>query len=468
MSLSAHPIAPPSALLEISSPSRKPDSSWIVGWTFLAGMMVALCGCELLPKGGVGAQTQAPGAGRNQGAAAVDVAIAKAASLESPREYTGTTQPLQEVSIRAQVEGQLQSLTVDVGDRVQRGQPLARINDSILVAATAQAQAELASRRSEITQLQTQVSDARTRVEQSRLQLQQAESDAARYEQLARQGAVTQQQAEQSLTQAKTAAQVLRSAQEQVRNQQQAIVAAKGRVAAQQAVVAQQQERRSYAVLSSPINGSVLTRLTEQGNLVQPGNEVLRLGDFSRAKVTVQVSELELAAVRLGSSAQVRLDAFPQEQFAGTITRVSPAANSTSRLVPVEVTIPNPTGKIGSGLLARVSFGQQNAKNVVVPLTAIQDDRTQNQQPPDSTRQKSSKPDANSSNKVEKTGGVLFVVATEGDQPIVSSRSVALGRQADGKVEILSGLKPGEQFVVRSGKPLKDGEKVRLSILSEK
>jgi multidrug efflux pump subunit AcrA (membrane-fusion protein) len=262
---------------------------------------------------------------------------------------------------------------------------------------------------------------------------------------------------------------VLRSAQEQVRNQQQAIVAANSRVAAQQAVVAQQRERGSYAVLTSPINGAVLNRLTEQGNLVQPGNELLRLGDFSRAKVTVQVSELELANVRVGSAAQVRLDAFPQQRFTGTVTRVSPAANPTSRLVPVEVTIPNPTGNVGSGLLARISFEQQSNKNVVVPLTAIQDDRAQNrQQSPASAAAKSDAPDTSRSSKAKKTKGVLFVVTGEGDQATVASRSVALGQQADSKVEILSGLRSGERFVTRSGKPLKDGEKVRLSILSEK
>ncbi|UBF25388.1 efflux RND transporter periplasmic adaptor subunit [Kovacikia minuta CCNUW1] len=463
----------PCSSAELLDPSRRPDLGWIARWSLLAGTMVALSGCGLLPKGEAEAQTRSPGANRNQGSAAVDVAIAKTAPLETAREYTGTTQPIQEVSIRAQVEGQLQSLNVDVGDRIQRGQILAQIDDSILESAAAQAQAELASRRSEISQLQTQVSDARTRVEQSRLQLQQAETDAARYERLAREGAVTQQQAEQARTQAKTASQVLRSAQEQVRNQQQAIAAATGRVTAQQAVVAQQQERRSYAVLTSPINGSVLNRLTEQGNLVQPGNELLRLGDFSRAKVTVQVSELELANVRLGSTAQVRLDAFPQQQFTGRVTRVSPAANPTSRLIPVEVTIPNPTGRIGSGLLARVTFGQRAAKNVVVPLTAIQDDRTQNrEQPPnssgDSSKAKSGTSGSTRSNRAQKTQGVLFVVTGEGEQASVASRSVALGQRADGKVEILSGLKSGERFVIRSGKPLKDGEKVRLSILSEK
>jgi HlyD family secretion protein len=417
--------------------------SGMTRWGLLALLAIVISSCNFLPKEKADAQSRLPEA------AAVDVAIAATAPLETTREYTGTTQPQQEVVIRAQAEGQLRQLNVDVGDRVQKGQTLAQIDASLLNAAAVEAEAELASRRSEVSQLQTQVSEAETVVEQSRLQLQQAESDAARYDQLATAGALPKQQAEQSRTEAKTAAQVLRAAQAKVRNQEQGISAANARILAQKAVLSQQQERRSYALLTAPASGVVLTRSTELGNLVQVGGELLRLGDFSQVKVTVQLSELDLATVRLGGSAKVRLDAFPKEQFTGQVTQISPAANPTSRLVPIEVTIPNPTGRVGSGLLARVSFAKNNRDRVVVPLSALQEDRA---------KPKSSSP---------KTKGTLFVM-TDGDGPAkVAARSVDLGAEIDGKVQILAGLNPGDRFVARTSKPLKDGDAVRLSILSQ-
>lgn len=443
------------------------DLAWMLRWGTLTIFAIALSGCNFLPKGGADAQTRPAGSAQGQGPIAVDVEIAATAPLEPAREYTGTTQPLQEVAIRAQAEGQMRQLNIDVGDQVERGQTLAQIDDSLLSAATLEAEAELASRRTEISQLQTQVSDAKTQVEQSRLQLQQSESDASRYNKLAREGAVSQQQAEQSRTQAKTAAQVLLSSKEKVRNQEQGIEAANDRIEAQKAVIAQRQERRSYAILTAPIDGTVLTRSTEQGNLVQVGNELLRLGDFSQVKVTVQVSELDLANVRLGGAAKVKLDAFPKQQSVGRVTQISPAANPTSRLVPVEVTIPNPTGKVGSGLLARVSFTQSNPDRIVVPLSALQDDRSKNK--PSSDKPSSSKASNNKTKgnaKPKKTSGTVFVVTGEGEQAKVAARSVTLGEQMDGKVQILSGLNPGDRFVSRSSKPLKDGDSVRLSILS--
>jgi HlyD family secretion protein len=419
-------------------------------------LMLTASGCGLLPKATADAQVSSPnranGSGQDQ-AIAVDVAIAATANLSSQREYTGTTQPFQEVIIRAQTEGQLRQLNVDVGDRVEQGQTLATIDDTLLTTATTAADAELAARRAEIIQLQSQVNEAQTQVEQTRLQLQQAESDAARYEKLVKAGAIAQQQAEQSRTLARTSAKILQSAQDKVRTQEQAIVAANGRIVAQQAVVEQQQERRSYAVPVAPIMGTVLSRSTEAGNLVQVGNELLRLGDFRQVKVTVQVSELDLATVQVGSTAKVRLDAFPKDSLSGQVTRISPVANSTSRLVPIEVVVPNAGNRLSSGLLARVSFSQTQADRIVVPLSALPTDRGK----------RPAKPTGNPAQQ-----GTLFVVKEEGDRASVSARSVTLGEQIDGKVQILSGLSPGERFVSRSGRPLKDGDAVRLSILSEK
>ncbi|QZZ20302.1 efflux RND transporter periplasmic adaptor subunit [Leptothermofonsia sichuanensis E412] len=428
----------------------------------LGGVALAtLSSCGSLPEGG--ADARQAGAARNPGPTPVDVAIARPAPLSQVREYTGTTQPLREVSLRAQIDGQVLRLTVDVGDRIRQGQTLVQIDDAIPRALVANAEAELAARQSEVSRLKTQVSEATTRVEQARLQLQQAEADAARLEGLAQDGVSSQQRAEQARTEARTAAQVLRSAQEQVRNQQEAIVAAERRVNAQRALVAQARERRSYAMVNSPLTGSVIARTTEIGNLVQPGTELLKLGDFSQAKVTVQVSELELTKVRLGGKAQVRLDALPNQKLVGTVTRVSPAADPTSHLVPIEVTIPNSGGKIGSGLLARVSFEQPQVTTIVVPLTALQSDRTQKSQ----KSGPSGSPNPGRQGKPPQQEGLLFVINPESEPPTVISRSVKLGNQGDGRVEILSGLKSGERFVVRSGRPLKDGETIKQSILSE-
>lgn len=344
---------------------------WSVG-TFLLGMglLMTTAGCGMLPKEAADAQSQQGAEGR-QGPPPVDVAIARIDNLREEPEYTGTTAPVQEVSLRSQVEGQVLSLTVDVGDAVKQGQRIGQLNDNLLKASLNQAEAELASLKAEVASAQNQVSNARAAVEQARLEQQQAQADSQRLQTLAQQGAIAVQQAEQAQTTARTAAQAVRAAQEQVRTQQQAVTAAQSRVTAQQAVVTQAREQLSYARLESPIAGVVTQRLTEQGNLVQPNGEIIRLGDFSQVKVGVEVSELELAKIRRGQSVTVHLDAFPNQTFKGQVTRISPAADQTARLVPVEVVIPNSNEQVGSGLLARVSFESEAAQRIVVPQSAV-------------------------------------------------------------------------------------------------
>lgn len=407
--------------------------------------------CASLPKDSAEAQSQRQGrGGKKGGATAVDVAIARTGSLQQEQSLTGTTTPFRTVSLRSQVEGRLLALNVDIGDTVNKGQIIGQIDDALLKTAINQAEAELASLKSEVARINAQISNARVEVERTRLQLQQKQADSQRQQKLAQQGAIAKQTAEQALTEAQTAAQVLRAAQESVQVEQQSLAAAQGRIVAQQAVVAEAQERRSYARLISPISGVILARVTEPGNLLQPGNELLKIGDFNRVKVEVQVSELELAKIRVGQSVQVRLDAFPNQTYSGTLSRISPAADPTARLVPVEVIIPNQDG-IGSGLLARVNFTSQEQANIVIPESALQKDRK-------SSSEENSQPNDR---------GKIFVLNSS-EKPTVSAREVKIGKNVDGKVEILSGLQPGEKFVARSGEPLKDGATVRLSILSEK
>lgn len=438
----------------------------------LLGIGVLTASCGALPKESAGAQSQNPGGERSGGATPVDVAIARTEVLEKQPEYTGNTTPFRIVSLRSQVEARLLALNLDVGDTVKQGQNVGQLDDAILLTELKQAEAELAALKSEVARVTNQVSNARAEVERARLQVVQAQADSERQQKLFKAGAIAEQTAQQARTEAQTAAQALRAAQEQVRTEQQAVAAAQGRVVAQQALVAQTKERRSYARLTSPINGVVTEKVTEPGNLLQAGSEVLKIGDFNRVKVVVQISELELSQIQVGQSVQVRLDAYPNQTLMGRVTRISPAADATARLIPVEVVIPNNDGKIGSGLLARVNFENQTPKRVVVSQAAIQKEagnkKTKNTGETQTNVEQSS-PTSNTPNAIaaEKRTGTLFVVTDTEGQTKVAARAVTLGNRGDGKVEILSGLQPGERYVVRSGQPLKDGAAVRLSIISE-
>ncbi|PPJ62603.1 efflux RND transporter periplasmic adaptor subunit [Cuspidothrix issatschenkoi] len=410
------------------------------------GLALLTAGCGSLPKESAEAQSRKPKGESKE--TAVDVAIARTHILSPQPEYIGNTAPFRVVSVRSQVEGRLISLNLDIGDTVQRGKIISQLDDTLLLTAVKQAEAQLATTESEVARAITQVNNARAQVEKTRLELVQAKADSHRLTQLYKEGAIPEQNAQQAQTKARTAAQALRAAMAQLSTEKQAVAAAQGRVFAQKASVSAAQERRSYARLISPITGVVTEKVTEPGNLLQPGSEVLKVADFSRVKVVAQVSELELARIQVGQSVEVKLDAFPDEKFIGKVARISPTADTTARLIPIEIVMPNRGGKVGSGLLARVSFTTQTKQRVVVPETAIS---SQDKKP-----------------QLENNNSTLFVVENTGQKTTVKQRQVSLGKIANGKIEILSGLQPGESYVVRSSKPLKDGAVVKLSMLSEK
>lgn len=372
----------------------------------------------------------------------VDLAVARPGTLGSRVTFTGTTRPNQDVVLRAQVEGQVLSLGVDVGDRVAQGQVLARLDAALLRAAVLEAESELAARRSEVVQAKAQVNNAQIAVEQARLNLEQAQADAARFKQLLASGAIAAQTAEQAETTARTQRQVLASTQAQVQTAQEGVAIAQGRVQAQAAIVKQAQARLQYALIRSPLNGVVLERLTETGNLVQPGNELLRIGNLSQLRVVVELSEREAADLRVGQSAQITLDAAPNETLFGRVSQISPAAEATARLVPVEILINNPQQRFGSGQLARVTFQGETQARIVVPQSALAGEEEGN---------------------VSAKEGQVYVVKNNQ----VEVRAVELGNRRNGQVEIVTGLNPGERYVVRSGRPLKSGDTVRVSVLSE-
>jgi HlyD family secretion protein len=389
------------------------------------------------------AQAQAGGQRGGQGSdgpTVVDIATAAAAN-EDARTYTGTTRPARQVSLRSQAEGRLLSLTRDVGDTVRQGEVVGTIDRVLLQTAVGEAQAELAARQFEVTQAEAELADIRTSIEDSRVRLQQARNDANRLQSLADQGAVSAQEAEQAQTTVLTAEQALASSQEQVRTRQQSVSAAQQRVEAQRSILQETQQRLSFANLTASLSGVVLERVAEPGDLVLPGEAVLTLGDLSRILVVVEVADSALGDFSLGQSIQLAIDAFPGETFVGNVTRISPVADSTSRQLPVEITLDNPGNRIGSGLLARVTGTGSQSAAVLVPESALE--------------------------AAEDSENQIFVVTEANGETVVEARTIQVGDRTDGQIEILAGLSPGEQYVVRSSQPLEAGQTVEPSLLSE-
>lgn len=411
----------------------------------LASLLFAACGGEApkeaeAPQGGGGGPR---GQQVQGGSVTVDVAIAAAQTLEADLEYTGLTEPRQRIELRAQVQGQLVGLGVDVGDRVRAGETIGQLDATLLQADLVNAQAERASQQFEQAEAQSELAEVQAQYAEIQAQLEQAAIDAQRLQQLATEGAVSKQAAEQGETKRRSLEASLKSLTERIRTRQQAIQVAAAQVAAQEAIVRQAQERLTYAQLKAPQDGVVMERLVDPGDLVQPGQAVLSLGDFAELQVRMEVSDLDIRQIRPGQQVSITLDAVPGATLPGLINRIAPIA-SNNQQIPIEVRMPNPQGQLGAGLLARITVPSNSQPQVIVPESALEVGTGETQQ--------------------------VFVVVPQPNgegETVVEARSVRVGRSSKGQVEILEGLNVGEVYVVRSASPLEAGQVVQRSLLSE-
>lgn len=186
----------------------------------------------------------------------------------------------------------------------------------------------------------------------------------------------------------------------------------------------------------APVSGIVLEKKAVQGMRFMPGEMLYQIADLSGVWVIADVPEPDIGQVRLGSRAQVRADAYPGRSFDGKVSFIYPTLNSATRTVQVRIEMRNPQGLLKPAMFADVHIDAARGNRVLtVPTSAVIDS---------GTRQ------------------VVLVRLAEGR---FEPRRVTLGSRSDDYVEVLAGVKEGEQ-VVTSANFLIDAESNLRAALS--
>jgi RND family efflux transporter MFP subunit len=179
----------------------------------------------------------------------------------------------------------------------------------------------------------------------------------------------------------------------------------------------------------APASGVIMQRMKGlEGMAVQPGMEIFHIADLSSLWLAVEVFENQVAFVSEGTPAEVAFAYFPGEAFSGTVRFLEPEFSEQTRTLRVKLAVPNPRGRLRSGMFATVIFRPAAATQVVaVPSLAVL-----------------------------RTGARNIVVVDLGDGRF-APREVTLGHQVEGMVEVLEGIEAGER-VVTSAQFLIDSE----------
>jgi membrane fusion protein, heavy metal efflux system len=183
----------------------------------------------------------------------------------------------------------------------------------------------------------------------------------------------------------------------------------------------------SRIVLRSPVAGTVIERTAVRGQLTDPARPLFRVGDLSRLWLTVHAFERDAVRLKPNVSAQVTFPALPGQGFTGKVTLIGSEVDTSSRTIPVRIEVANPEGALRPGMSANamIPLGEAQGEVVTVPVAAVQ--------------------------RVEADWAV-FLPRGEGT---FEARPVGRGRELGGAVEILTGLKPGEEIVVEGAFLLK-------------
>jgi Cu(I)/Ag(I) efflux system membrane fusion protein len=180
-------------------------------------------------------------------------------------------------------------------------------------------------------------------------------------------------------------------------------------------------ERRGKAEPSltvyAPASGIVLKREAVPGKYVEPGTTLYEVADLSTVWVSADIYESEVKAVALNQPASVTLTAYPGETFRGTVAYIYPMLNTEARTVRVRLELPNPGLKLKPGMFGNVRLQTEVVKTLVVPKEAVLET------------------------------GLRQLVFMDRGQGRYEPASVKLGRRSQDDVEVLEGLKEGDQIV---------------------
>ena len=314
-------------------------------WAVIAAAVIAAAAVLLFTRNSAIEVTEAT-------AVAASTASAPTAILQA----TGYVTAERKATVSSQIAGQLSRVYFEEGEHVQRGQVLARLDDSAQLAALEQANAQWAAAQAQLRQYQ--------------VQLDQARRDFARDQALVGQHLVSEHDFETARTQVATLA-------AQVMTQQRTVTVAHAGVRAAQVQV-------DYTIVQAPFSGVVVDKAAQVGEMISPifgggtfeAAGIATIVDMSSLEVDVDVNEAYIHRVRPGQPATAVLDAYPDWNIPSHVIAIVPTADRSKATVKVRVAFEKLDSRILPDMGVRVSFlqeasGQPGASATSLPAGTV-------------------------------------------------------------------------------------------------
>lgn len=415
------------------------------------------------------AQVQPATNAREAPAIRVDVIRPTKGGTDRTTAQPGTVQAFESVHLFAGVSGYLKSQTVDIGARVKKGQVLATVDVPDLQKQVQRAKAGLAQANARVSQMKAHVDSAKAELEAARTTVPQAEAVAKskgaelrfRQKQLERMRelfatkSIDERLVDEKTEQRDSAREAEIGAKEGVTSAKARVVAMEAKVMGAQAdleetkaevEVAQAELEKAevmvtFATVVAPFDGVVTARNFFVGDYIRAAREggsqvpLLTVQRVDLLRVVVQIPDRDVPYADVGDPAIVEIDAMPGRSFPCKISRLADSEDPQTRLMHVELDLPNPTGKIRHGMYGRASILLQKTDLLTIPSSCL----VGNTQ-----------------------GGKGYVYAVRDGR--VKLTPVQVGADNGLQVGLLNGISPDMMVVLNPGSGLADGAAVNATL----
>jgi membrane fusion protein, multidrug efflux system len=288
----------------------------------------------------------APSLEAQSNTAAVETTKVVAQVLQKTLTIPGDLTPYQGVNLSARVSGFVETLAVDRGSWVKRGQRLATISAPELRAQRAEVEAKLQAVRAQEAEAQARMVSAQSTYERLKAA---------------------------SATPGVVAGNDLEIAERGLEAARAHVNALKGSGGAAEAAVKAVSEMEAYLQLTAPFDGVITERNVHPGSLVGPSTgALLRIEQVARLRLTVPVPEAYVGTITRGTTVEFRVSAFPDQTFQGVIARPAHSLDMKTRSMLVELDVSNPKQVLAPGMFAEVQWPVSRAQaSLFVPRTAV-------------------------------------------------------------------------------------------------
>lgn len=340
------------------------------------------------------------------------------------------------VDIGSQITGTVASVPVAEGQLVQLQQRLITLEDGEAQALVAQARASVAQAEARLNQIRKLgLPAAKQSLKQAQINRTNVAKQHARTKALQAQGFVGQSALDDAQKNLDLAESQVHAAGLQVQTNSISgsdYLVATTSLAQTQASLDIALAKLGYTTIHAPVEGTLIGRNVERGDVVQPGKALMVLSPTGQTQLVIQIDERNLAGLKLGQKALAAADAFPSLSFPAEVAYINPAVDPSRGSVEVKLNVPGPPPHLRQDMTVSVDIEvARRAKGLMVALEAIHDS----------------------------AGSEPWVMKiTDGR---AKHQAVKLGLRGGGKVEVLDGLKAGDQVFPSTGKGVADGTRLR-------